>query len=486
MQTLEAPVLTAEHLTDADITAAIELVLTTQPGLATQPIAVATRQGIVELTGTVDHLLARARAEELALAVRGVRAVLNGLAVAAVAVPDSELYLNVGRALADDPTARDYNLRHAVADGTVTLTGTVQWWPEKQLALRLVQGVRGVRRIIDSPLTVRGGELPKADEDITTQLREQLEWDIRVNKNQVQVRTTDRVVHLAGAVRSAAAKARIVALAEQAGAARVDARALVVARSVLAPVPERAECAPPADADIAQAVREVFRRDPRLAAFQPLVQVHEGAVTVAGTVGSLCARDAAAEAARHVVGVWQVHNLLKVRPDRFWPDADIRQRLADALRRDPYLHGFELSVNVLSGKSYLYGRVDSYFEQEQAAGVAAAITGVVEVENRISVPGDGVATADALAGHLTGNLALPAPLPPACQDCDLAERIRARYFWSASLHGQPVEVQAHHGRVSLTGFVDTWLDRHEAAATARELGARDVNNHLRIRFEPAH
>ena len=62
----------------------------------------------------------------------------------------------------------------------------------------------------------------------------------------------------------------------------------------------------------------------------------------------------------------------------------------------------------------------------------------------------------------------------------LAERIRARYCWSASLHDQEVDVQVENGRATLSGTVDTWLDRKHAAQEAHEAGAREVNNHLRV------
>ena len=36
------------------------------------------------------------------------------------------------------------------------------------------------------------------------------------------------------------------------------------------------------------------------------------------------------------------------------------------------------------------------------------------------------------------------------------------------------------GRATLTGTVDTWLDRKNAAQVAHEAGAREVNNHLLV------
>ena len=40
-----------------------------------------------------------------------------------------------------------------------------------------------------------------------------------------------------------------------------------------------------------------------------------------------------------------------------------------------------------------------------------------------------------------------------------------------------MDVQVEGGRATLTGTVDTWLDRKHAA---HEAGAREVNNHLLV------
>lgn len=483
MQTAELFPATApvETLGDADISAAIRQFFLTKKGVASSSIVVNTREGIVELTGFTDSLLAQQRAEEIALAVRGVRGVINELVIGTDDVPDAQLRLDVERALANDAATEDYNVRCTAADGVITLTGTVQSWAEKQLVLRVVQGVRGVQALETELLHVRGGELINSDEEMTQQIRELLEWDIRVNPALVEVRTNDRVVHVSGTVGSAAEKNRIVATAYQTGAVRVDARDLFVARWVLGKELPYNPGAPRTDQEVEQAVRDALRYDPRVEKFGFLVQVHDGAVTLAGTVSNLRARQAATQDAHHVVGVWEVHNLLKVRPERTRPDLEIRQAVLDALARQPYLAGLEFSVNVLSGKAYLYGRVRNHFELHQAEDAAAGIAGVVAIENLLTTgPGPAASAADC-------DQPSPEEAAPASGFADhrLAERIRSRYYWSASLHDQDVEVQVEQGRVTLTGTVATKLAREIAASEAYELGARDVNNHLLVAQQPS-
>ncbi|AHJ97530.1 BON domain-containing protein [Hymenobacter swuensis] len=469
------PPANAESLADADITAAVEMLFLTRKGVTSHLIDVVTKDGIVELSGSTDSLLSRQRAEDIALAVRGVRGVINELTVNTPDLPDTAVHSAVASALADDPATSDYNVRCYVQAGTVRLVGTVQSWAEKQLVLRVVEGVRGVHEINADRLVSRGAEVLNSDEDITIQIRELLDWDIRVNSALVQVRTAQQVVHLSGTVGSAAEKARIIATAYQAGAEHVDARDLFVAAWALGPELRRDKFAPKADTDIAQAVRDALRLDPRVQAFAPLVQVHDGTVTLAGSVSNLRARQVAEQDARLVVGVCDVHNLLKVRAERTSPDADIQATIVDALARDPYLGHYSFVVNVQHGKATLYGQVGSHFEQAQAGDIAAGVNEVVEVENRLSLPGQPNPTE-----MLPLENAAPGAPSGVLSDHTLAENIRRRCYWSATLHAQEIEIQAEKGRVTLLGTVHTWLDRRQAAQEAYEAGARDVNNHLRV------
>ncbi len=458
-----------ETMTDADITTAIERLFTTQKGLNAHSLDVATDAGLVTLTGFADNLLARQRAKEIALEVRGVRGVTSTVVVQTLDLPDADLQRDVCGALADDPATADYPVQCTVAGGVVTLTGLVQSWAERQLVLRVLQGVRGVTTFVTERLTVQKGEIVHSDAEITTQIRELLDWDIRVNSALVEVCTNEHVVHLSGTVGTATEKDHIVAMAYQTGATRVDARDLFVAYWALGSELRREKFAPRADEDIVNAVRRAIHRNPRVRCSETLVQAHEGIVTLAGTVSNLRARLEAEREARHIVGVYDVHNLLKIRPKRLVPDADIRLTILAALARDPYVGHFHFMVSVRQGQATVQGLVGSDVERVRVGDVAAGASGVLAVTNRVAQP------AEARAG--AGSAAQPGGPDP---DHALAGRIRQRHFWSASLHDQDIEVQVSHGRATLTGTVDTWPERQQAAADAYEAGARDVNNHLHV------
>ncbi|MGY3090945.1 osmotically-inducible protein OsmY [Hymenobacter sp. UYAg731] len=387
MPTVQMPLPPAptERVTDAAITAAIETLLATKKGLIAHRIDVHTRAGIVELTGCTSNLLVKQWAEGIALTVRGVRALNNALAVRPADVPDAELQHAVAHALADDPATDDYQVHCLARHGVVTLSGLVQSGAEKQLVLRVVQGVRGVCACEAGQLAIRGGKIRNSDEEITTQVRERLAQDIRVNGALLVVGTTEQVVHLSGTVGTAAEKDRLIALAYQTGAMRVDARDLFVAYWALDRAIRREKFSPTTDAAICAAVRATLRFNPRVRSAETLVQVLDGVVTLAGTVRNLRIRQEAEQDARQVVGVANVHNLLKVRPAQLVPDENIRQNIAAALACDPYVGHLAFGVQVRGGQAQLTGPVATHFELEHAGEVAAGASGVLRVDNRLQM-----------------------------------------------------------------------------------------------------
>jgi osmotically-inducible protein OsmY len=65
-------------------------------GVPAYLIDVSTRDGIVTLSGWVDSLLAKERASEIAATIKGVRAVVNRIAITTVR-PDEEILEDVRR-----------------------------------------------------------------------------------------------------------------------------------------------------------------------------------------------------------------------------------------------------------------------------------------------------------------------------------------------------------------------------------------------------
>ena len=145
-----------------------------------------------------------------------------------------------------------------------------------------------------------------------------------------------------------------------------------------------------------------------------------------------------------------------------------------ALACDPYVGHCEMQVH--GSQALLLGHVSTHLEREQAGDMTAGVSGVVDVNNRLKV--SGVAEEEGFTFFFPDENKLSPAVPG--PDHALAERIRTRYCWSASLHDQEVDVQVEDGRATLTGTVDTWLDHKHEALAAHEAGTREVNYHLLV------
>lgn len=115
-------------------------------------VTVAVTKGDVTLTGEVADDAAKANAEVIAKAEKGVKSVSNNITIKALEKPiviteDLTLTKNVVDALKDFPT-----VKAAIKDGTVTLTGEIK----KAALITLMQHLSALKpKKIDNKLTVK-------------------------------------------------------------------------------------------------------------------------------------------------------------------------------------------------------------------------------------------------------------------------------------------------------------------------------------------
>lgn len=114
------------------------------------------------------------------------------------------------------------------------------------------------------------------------------------------------------------------------------------------------------------------------------VTVHNGWLTLAGTVEWHYQRAAAEHAVHSLLGVRGVTNVITVKPTVI-PTA-VKTQIAEALRRTAAFDAQHITVETEGRKVILSGHVRSWVEREGADAAAWAAPGVYEVENRILVP----------------------------------------------------------------------------------------------------
>jgi len=116
--------------------------------LDSEDIEVLSREGILELEGSVDAHWKIQRAFDLVMGIRGVQDVRNNLAVVPTHnVADESLADQVVKALRRSPLVNEGRVEVEVKNGIVSLNGTVPSWMEVNTARQVVSNTPGTRDI---------------------------------------------------------------------------------------------------------------------------------------------------------------------------------------------------------------------------------------------------------------------------------------------------------------------------------------------------
>lgn len=218
--------------------------------------------------------------------------------------------------------------------------------------------------------------MTRTDEEIQSDVLEELRWDARVQPNEIGVAVRDGVVTLTGWVDNFAKK-----WAAERTAHRVRG-VTAVANDVEVRLPSSAERT---DADIAAAATRALEWD----AFVPIerldVTVSRGWVTLRGEVEWEFQKRAAERAVRRLSGVRGATNLIEVRPRVTPSPQEVKRRIEDALVRSAETDSERVTVDTDDGKVVLVGTVRSWSEREEAERVAWSAPGATSVDNRITV-----------------------------------------------------------------------------------------------------
>jgi osmotically-inducible protein OsmY len=447
-----------DEIKDIDITRAIERNLLWEEAVSAHLIDVETDNGIVTLSGSVDNILARESAVEVAESIRGVRSIVNQIKVKPVTRTDEDIRKDIKQALIDDPVADSYEVMVKVDDGVVTLSGTVDSWTEQRFAGEVAKGIKGVRDIQNKINVYYKTERP--DSEIKKEIERKLMADPYIDDLLITVNVNDGKVTLSGNVGSLAEKTKAYANAWTVlGVSTVDDDNLEVKWWLRDEMRRKDKFVSKSDADIKKAIEEALIYDPRTFSLNIDVEVSSRIVTLTGIVDNLRAKRAAEEDAKNTIGVTLVNNYLKVRPESPPSDFRIAENIKDALERDPLVDRFDITVTVLNKKAYLYGTVDFLFEKERAEDIASTTFGVVEVDNNIDIR----------------------PISWAWKsDEAIEDAIEGEFFWSIFVDGDDIAVSVKNGKAKLKGSVDDWGEYYAAVDNAFEGGALSVETNLDI------
>jgi osmotically-inducible protein OsmY len=218
---------------------------------------------------------------------------------------------------------------------------------------------------------------------------------------------------------------------------------------------------PRTEEDIKKDVVEQLYWDNRVDASEIRVRVREKKVRLSGTVSSNTAYQAAEYDAGNIQGVSGVNNQLRIEyPSGVTvpPDEEIKSSIKSVLVLNPSLDGNLIEIIVDDGVVTLSGSVDAFWKRRKAEELAYDVTGVIDVENEISV----TPTQDYVDELIRGNI-----------DAALAR--------NSHVNNGNIVVEVKNGIVTLRGKVSNWYEARAANdAALYSHGVIDVKSLLKV------
>ena len=300
-------------------------------------------------------------------------------------------------------------------------------------------------------------KVPK-DDSITVWIDTAMQEDPRINISDLKINTLDGIVTLSGSVSTLAEKE--YAIREAKKIAGVQG---VLDEITIKPV-ERSNW------DIEQEIQRLVKADAYLANSAIEFQVNNGIVTLSGHAASYAEIREAELLAGEVRGVLSVVNEVTLKFEK-QNDTDLKNMIMDKINRDVYLVDLPIKVDVKKGIATLTGSVGTLYQKERAASDAFNILGVADVNNELTVnvsEWQGVRYKQKFVS-----------------DDDLLKSVMNEIFQDRRIIPLGIAVDAHKGKVILSGSVPSYYEKLLAERDAKNvIGVVKVQNDLKVNEEP--
>lgn len=188
-------------MTDVEIRQDVLDALEFDPSIDAASIGVAVDDGVVTLTGHVQTYGEKLKAEELAMAVRGVKAIAQEVVVRPVGAQptaDDEIARRILEVLRWNTSLPKDEIKVKVQKGWVALTGTVEWNYQRLAATRAIRDMAGVTGVTNSIVIAPKASPADIRERIEKALKRQAELDTR----NIRISVANGAVTLEGKVHS--------------------------------------------------------------------------------------------------------------------------------------------------------------------------------------------------------------------------------------------------------------------------------------------
>jgi osmotically-inducible protein OsmY len=188
-------------MTDRQLQQHVQDALDWEPSVDAAEIGVSVDNGVVTLRGDVKTYAERMTAERVTLAVYGVKAVANDIAVRirdGQHRTDADIAQSVLTAFEWNAVVPKNKITVSVSDGLVTLKGRVDWQYQRSTAESVVRDLIGVRGVANA-ITV---EPHVSAADVKTKIEAALKRSAEIDARRINVLVGDGRVTLSGNVHS--------------------------------------------------------------------------------------------------------------------------------------------------------------------------------------------------------------------------------------------------------------------------------------------
>ncbi|MGJ1435219.1 BON domain-containing protein [Sphingobacterium siyangense] len=213
----------------------------------------------------------------------------------------------------------------------------------------------------------------KTDAELQRDVERAIQWEPQLHLAEIAVTVDEGIVSLAGYVDSYAKKLE----AENAAKRVHGVRALIENIEVQFPTNWAKT-----DAEIANEVLAALRTAWLVPKDKIGIKIENGWVTLDGELQWNYQREAAKNAVIYLIGIKGVTNNIKVKSDT--NSAIEKKDIEDALKRSA-IDGSNLLVMVSGSTVTLSGKVNSWYQKEEAERIAWNTPGIWEVNNELSI-----------------------------------------------------------------------------------------------------